>query len=86
MRFWKNLSRGLSGRVFFFKIANELLENASAVLVILKLIETGAGRREQDDIAGNRLAGGLIDCRFEGAGVDDAAGGAVFARIPRNPR
>ena len=38
--------------------ADQLLEDASAMLVILELVEAGAGRRQQNRVAGLRVFGG----------------------------
>ena len=60
MWFQENLSRGLLRRMFFFKFADELFEDASAVLVIFKLIEARAGWREQNGVAGLRASRGNL--------------------------
>src|SRR5580704_1301160 len=60
MCFPENLSRGESGRVFFFKFTDELLEDASAVLVIFKLVEARAGGRQQHGVAGLRAPRGCL--------------------------
>src|SRR5262245_1310222 len=62
------------------KLMDELLEHAAAMFVVLKLIEAGAGGREQDDVAGMRRARCEFDGTFERAGgLDgDAAGDLAF--------
>ncbi len=70
-----DLSRGGSGRVFFFQIADELLEHAPAVLVIFKLIEAGAGRRQQHGVSRPRRAARRFPRRAP-----------AFRRAPRESR
>ena len=48
-----------------------LLEDSSPLFVVFKLVEAGAGRRQQHHIAGYRLAGRLVDRRLERAGAND---------------
>ena len=44
--------------MFFRKLADELFEDASALLVILKLVEARAGGRQQNGVAGLRASAG----------------------------
>src|SRR5690349_22714852 len=50
---------------------HKLFEDAAAVLVILKLVEAGAGGSEQDNIAGARGVSGGFDGAVEGSGLLD---------------
>src|SRR5271170_3693959 len=55
---------------------HELLEDAAAMLVILKLIKAGAGRRQQNHISGTRGFSGGLDSllqRFAGDDRNDTA-------------
>ena len=49
---------GLVRRLFFGEIPDELLKDASAMLVTLKLVEARAGGSQQDRVAGLRAFGG----------------------------
>lgn len=44
-----------------FKLGYCLTEHFTPVLVVLKLVKAGAGRREQDHIANNRVLRGFRD-------------------------
>src|SRR5579859_127717 len=69
------LSRGDGARsragLLFRQFVHELLEDAAAMFVILKLIEAGAGGREQNNVAGLRGARGDFDGALDGAGAFD---------------
>ena len=67
------------GRLFR-QLLDELLEHAATMFIIFKLVEAGAGRREQHDIAGLRGARGDFDGAVERAGTfdSDAAGDLAF--------
>src|SRR5580658_375281 len=52
--------RGSRPGRLLFELPHQTLEDTSAVLIILKLIEAGAGRREQHHVAGPRgMPGGF---------------------------
>ncbi len=51
---------------------HRLLEDPSPLFVVFKLVEAGAGGRQQDHIAGHRLAGCLVDRRLERTRVNYA--------------
>src|SRR5215469_3241496 len=48
-----------------FQPAHQLLEHPAAMLVVLKLIEAGTGRREQHDVSRMGGAEGCLDSGFE---------------------
>ena len=48
-----------------------LLEDSSPLFVIFKLIETGAGGRQEDNISGYRLASRLVDRGLQRTGMND---------------
>src|SRR5579885_2834284 len=50
---------------------DRLLEHSSAVLVVLELIEAGAGWCEQNNVAGAGARRGPFHGRVEGFGMDD---------------
>ena len=54
----RSFRAGSSAACFSASSADELLENASAMLVILKLVEARAGRSQQNRVAGLRALGG----------------------------
>ncbi len=45
---------------------HEFLKDAAAMLIILELIEAGAGRGKQHDFAGLRLRGGSLNGASQG--------------------
>src|SRR6202142_3375820 len=57
------------GRMFEFRY--EFFEPPPAVLVILKLVETGARRREQNGIAKPGALAHHLDCAFHRTGMHD---------------
>src|SRR5271156_6835249 len=50
---------------------DQVLEDLPALFVVLELIKTGAGRREQDDLARLRGVGGFGHCYIQCAGLND---------------
>src|ERR1043166_7745552 len=54
-----------------FEMANEFLENAPPVFVILKLVKARAGRREQNNVTGMRRVKRGVHRVFQGAGSPD---------------
>src|SRR5580704_11116081 len=59
-------------RCAMFQILDQLFEDLPALLVILKLIEAGAGRGEQYDIAGTGVRRCFSDCARERAAGNQA--------------
>src|SRR5271156_3503861 len=53
---------------------DQVLEDLPALFIVLELIEAGAGRREQNDLARLRGVGGFGHRYVESAGVDDGRG------------
>src|ERR1700719_1134274 len=65
---------------FLFTLLDQFFKNASAMLVILKLVEARACRREQHNIATPRSLRGDFHGAFQSAGTleRDAAGDLLF--------
>jgi hypothetical protein len=59
----------MQGTRRLLECAYEFLESAPAMLVIFKLVEAGAGRREQYRIAFSRAFVGQLDGPIQRAGV-----------------
>src|SRR5690242_19271157 len=78
-------SGGCTGGVVF-ELPDELLENPAAMLVILKLVEAGAGGSEQDDVAGLGGVSGGLDGAVQSAGAfdGDAAANLLLDLVRRS--
>src|SRR5664280_402394 len=56
--------------IFRLQLVDNLFEELATVLVVLELVEAGAGGRQQHGVAGHGMRVGMGEGRFDGPGGD----------------
>src|SRR6266536_1847836 len=60
--------------ILWLQLVHNLFEELAAVFVALKLVEAGAGGREQDGVAGDSVREGVGDGGIDSVGSDQGGG------------